>query len=247
MENFFWPVRLTSFDIDKDRRMSYSMILRLLQEAAGLELEEKDLSYSVLKERYHQVFLLVAAAIHIRRLPVYGEEVKAETWYHGPQGAKFARGMRLHAKDGVCVELGSHWALVDPETRRVIRPSRFACPEAMPPHPEELPVPVEKLHFLHKEKTESGKVCVGSRKVRYSDIDSNGHVNNAVYADLLCDFFPGGFSGHRFSDIRIDFRGEAREGEEIAIRAEQDGGTVWYEGEVEGRPCFLSAASLAPV
>lgn len=246
VENYILPVRLTSFDIAATRKMKYSMVLRLLQEAAGRQLEESGLSYSALRERYGMVFLLVAVSMRIHRMPDYGETVEAETWFCGLKGVKFARGLRIRSGGTVCVELGSQWVLADPDTHHILRPARFPKPEAMPVKPDDpLPVPVEKQRRGVLFGGETPVLCAGKRLVRYSDIDSNGHMNNAVYADIICDFFPNGFSGHAFSLLKIDFLGEAREGEIIGIRARQDGRSVCFEGRVEDRPCFVASAELA--
>lgn len=244
VENYILPVRLTSFDIGATRKMKYSLILRLLQEAAGRQLEEAGLDYATLRESYGMVFLLVAAALRIHRLPAYGETVEAETWFCGVEGVKFARGLRIHAGGKVCVELGSHWVLVDPDSHHILRPSRFPKPEAMPVKPNDpLPVAIEKQRpgSLFGDKSAPD---IGKRVVRYSDLDSNGHVNNAVYLDMLCDFFPDGFAGNAFSSIKIDFLGEAKENESIAIRACQEENRMQYEGRIGERLCFIASAEL---
>lgn len=244
VENYIMPVHLTSFDIGPTRKMKYSMILRLLQEAAGQQLEASGLDYTTLRETYGMVFLLVGAGMRIHRLPVYGEELEAETWFCGLDGVKFARGLRIRVGKELCVEAGSHWVLVNPDTHRLLRPSKFPKPEAMPVVNEPLPVSVERQRpgLLFGEYTKPCAGCAGKRTVRYSDIDSNGHVNNAVYLDMLCDFFPGGFSGHAFSSVNLDFLGEAKEGEMIGIRSRLEGNSVIYEGRIEGRPCFVASA-----
>lgn len=249
VENYILPVRLTSFDIGATRKMKYSMILRLLQEAAGRQLEEAGLGYTVLREEHKMVFLLVAVAARIHRLPVYGETVEAETWFCGLEGAKFTRGLRIRVNGEVCVELGSHWVLTNPDSHRILRPAGFPDSKAMPVKPNDpLPVPVGKQRpgLLFGEHTVAPCArCAGKRVARYSDIDSNGHVNNAVYVDMLCDFFPDGFDGHAFSSFNIDFLGEVKEKETIGIRAHHKDNCVLYEGRVDERPCFVASATLA--
>lgn len=244
VENYILPVRLTSFDIGATREMKYSMILRLLQESAGRQLEEVGLEYSVLRKTYGMVFLLVSAAVHIRRLPVYGETVEAETWLSGIKGARFVRGLRLHVGGQICVEVGSHWVLVDPDSHRILRPSRFQS--LMPAKPgAPLPVAVEKQHpglLFGEHALKDSVLQEEKRKVRYSDLDSNEHVNNAVYLDMLCDCFPGGFAGYAFSSIQIDFLREAKHNESIVIRACRKNEQADYEGQIDGRPCFVASA-----
>ena len=39
-------------------------------------------------------------------------------------------------------------------------------------------------------------VEVGVRRIVYSDLDYNGHMNNTRYPDMLCDFLPDGTVPH---------------------------------------------------
>lgn len=249
VENYILPVRLTSFDIGATRKMKYSMILRLLQESAGRQLEETGLEYSVLRETYGMVFLLVSAAVQIYRLPACGETVEAETWLSKIQGAKFARSLRLRVNGEICVEVGSLWVLVDPDSHHVLRPAHFQNLKEMPPQPGgPMPVIVEKQRpglLFGEHAIKDGVLHEKKRRVRYSDLDSNRHVNNAVYLDMLCDFFPGGFTGHMFSSIKIDLLREAKENEFIVIRACRKNQQVFYEGQIDQRPCFIATAQLA--
>lgn len=249
VENYILPVRLTSFDIGATRKMKYSMILRLLQESAGRQLEKTGLGYSVLRETYGMVFLLVSAAVQIHRLPACGETVEAETWLSGIQGAKFLRSLRLRVDGEICAEVGSHWVLVDPDSHHVLRPARFQALKERPPKPGgPSPILVEKQRpglLFGEHAIKDGVLHEGKRRVRYSDLDSNRHVNNAVYLDMLCDFFPGGFAGHAFSSIKIDLLREAKENEWIAIRACRKNEQVYYEGQIDGHPCFVATVQLA--
>ena len=77
---------------------------------------------------------------------------------------------------------------------------------------------------------------VGSRPVYYSDIDYNGHLNNAVYGDILCDFLPGGMFGKRILEAQVNYLSETRFGETLKLYAgEQDGETYLFGEHERGR------------
>jgi hypothetical protein len=68
-------------------------------------------------------------------------------------------------------------------------------------------------------------------------------MNNAVYADLICDYFPGGLGDRALEYFSITFAGEALEGVEIDIKAAKNslGGAV-YEGKLGDKRCFEAVA-----
>lgn len=234
-------IRLTSYDVGPARELKYSMILRLLQEAAGCQLEEAGLSYEFMRGR-GAVFLLTSVAVAIRSLPHTGETIRVETWFSGYSGVQYVRDMRITAPDGsLCAELESLWTTVDPQSHRIIRPSALPFPEAIPTGEGGVGAAAER-HIL-RDAGDPDLLDAGLREVRWSDIDCNGHMNNAVYADLICDYYPGGLGSRRLSDFSISFLGEAEPGDTIRIRtAEKPGGKTFFAGFIGGRRCFEAKA-----
>ena len=67
--------------------------------------------------------------------------------------------------------------------------------------------------FVHRER------------VRFSDRDGLGHVNNALYSTYLEEArlgILGGLSDFILARVEIDFRAELREGDEVVIRSRLD-------------------------
>ena len=67
--------------------------------------------------------------------------------------------------------------------------------------------------FVHRER------------VRFSDRDALGHVNNAVYSTYLEEArigVLGGLTGFILARVEIDFRAELRDPEEVEIRSRLD-------------------------
>ncbi len=84
---------------------------------------------------------------------------------------------------------------------------------------------MSEFPFVHKER------------VRFSDRDALGHVNNAVYSTYLEEArigVLGGLGDFILARVEIDFRAELREPEEIEVRSRLDRiGTksldLWHE------------------
>jgi acyl-CoA thioesterase FadM len=57
---------------------------------------------------------------------------------------------------------------------------------------------------------------VGERKIVYSDIDYNGHMNNTHYPDMLCDFVPD-ILRKRVTGMIVSYRHEAAFGHTLRV------------------------------
>lgn len=229
--------RITSYDVGPSRTLKPSSILRIMQEAAGRHLEQDGLSYEYMRDK-GIVFLLVKQAVTVTALPHCDEDITVETWFERTQGVKFVRNLRFFDASGnILIEAATLWIIADPVTHRILRPSAF--PFEMPADGVKINVDFSRI-TVPETATEAGL-----RPVRWSDIDCNSHMNNAVYADLVCDYFPGGLGDKEFSYFQIDFEGEAALGDEISIKtATDEKGRAIVEGTIGTRRCFLATAAV---
>ena len=76
------------------------------------------------------------------------------------------------------------------------------------------------------------------RKVRFSEIDSNNHVNNSKYADFALDCLPEEYYQKDFTDIRINYATEMRLGETIGLYANFSDGKICVTGKHADDVCF---------
>lgn len=237
-------LRITSYDVGPSRTLKPSSMLRIMQEVAGRHLEQDGLTYEFMRSK-GIVFLLVKQAVKVSKLPRCEDDITAETWFESTKGAKFVRNMRFLGNQGeILIEAATLWIIADPRTHRILRPGAF--PFKMPPVGGDT-VNVEISRIILPDTARDK----GIRAVRWSDIDCNNHMNNAVYADIICDYFPvasmerGASVNMELRNFQIDFNGEAALGDEISIKtaADAQGGAV-FEGTIEGRRCFMASASL---
>lgn len=235
-ERYSLPVRITSYDVGASKTLKPSSILKFMQEAGCRHLDSAGFTYEVMR-RKGIVFLIVKMAAEIDSLPRYDDEIAVETRFLKTDGAKFVRSFRFFNKDGKpIINASTLWIIADPETHRILRPSAF--PGTIPQGAGEEPSVAFSRIVLPDSAEESG-----TRTVRWSDIDFNGHMNNAVYADVICDFFPGGFGGRQLHRFQIDFDGEAVLGDEISIRtAVNEDGAALFEGKIGAKRCFKALA-----
>lgn len=236
---FFMKMRVTSYDVGPTRTLKPSALMKLMQEVAGRHLAQDGLTYEYMRER-GIVFLLVRLAATISRMPCCDEEITVETWFERTEGVRFIRDIRFCDEKGeVFAEIATHWIIADPHTHKILRPSAF--PFNMPAFGgETVKAIVSKIQVPDILQE------AGTRIVRWSDIDCNNHMNNAVYADLLCDYYPGGLGRRELSFFQIDFDGETALGDKINIKTATDpNGCAMITGTVNTHKCFTAGCAGA--
>ncbi len=217
---FFYRKFIFRFgDCDSNKNASLYCVLKLLSELAGEDYERRGLGYELLRGK-GQALLLSRVRLSFASMPVHLDSVVACTWERMVKGPFFLREYEIKSEDGrLLVSGSSQWFLVDIISREVLRPSlltgdvrqtdlrKSACPDC------------EKL-----KKTEELPV-LGLRPVYFSDLDGNGHVNNAVYGKIAVDFLPEVLTQRQIKDFSINYFMETKPGETLIIRgAEKEKG-----------------------
>lgn len=228
--------RLVFYDCDRHKNAKLSSLLKYVSELAGRDYTEKGLSHEHLWEE-GWVFLVSRMTFKLHRMPVYKEQLRLRTWEHGKQGAQFLRFAEMLDEAGnVLVDAQTAWLLCDPVTRRIVRPSRFTEGQLQRMDLDVAAPEPGKLAF-----TCTPENLLGERPVRYTDLDANGHVYNAVYADIASDFAPSSLFEGVLKEFHINFVSEAKDGDTLQIHGAQEGNGVLVCGEIEGRRCFETA------
>jgi len=230
---FKWKKRLCSYDFDRDKGLKASACLRLMQEAGVRHLTAAGLGYEAL---YAQggVFVLTRLGLKMMKKPALESAVCIHTWTRRTKGVQYFRNFQFTNDAGeVIIEAGAYWVLVDTENRRVLRPGSIDLPMAY--MADETVASVDPPKLIAPDDL----LAAGVRVVRYSDLDYNGHVNNAVYADMVCDVL-----GRNVSEMTLVFAGEALRDDEIALQTAKYGDGIFVRG-IHGRGhCFDAQCKL---
>lgn len=187
-----------------------SQVLRYTQECATLQHEKNPPTVEDLRKD-HKAFILSKIFVDMLR-PLHSQEhIDTYCWLAPFKGNSLFRYSQLFRGDEEVCRTAALWALVDTQTRRLLRPTDadFGFGFADP-----LPIEIPRLHFPRELPFET----VGERRVCYSDIDVNRHMNNTVYPDMLLDFLPPEvLEGTRVTKMTLSFMAEAPYGETIRI------------------------------
>ncbi len=172
---------VTERECDANRRMMPGAFLRRVQQIATDQCTALGLTDEVYG-RTHTAFLLAKQVSEFYVPAQPGQHVRLTTRPSPEQRAVYNRYTELRAQDGtlLCAS-DSRWVLVDTQTRRILR----GTPEGFP---DVFPEPCEKTLDLSVQKA-AAEPC-GTQTALYTRCDRNGHLNNTVYADIVCDAVP---------------------------------------------------------
>ncbi len=236
-DGYFRQEELTFWDCDREKRVRIAAILSKLGAFAGYDYDARGLTHEVLWAS-REVFLLSRAALRIHDCPRARDLLDITTWENGAKGAHMQRVYEMAGQDGrIHVSCKTDWILVDPLTRKILRPSSFTakpftvCPKEIDcPEPQKITLPKDGLENL------------GSRQVRWSDLDGNGHLFSGNYGDIIWDALPEDLQVRIPHTFYINYSREAGLGDVLQLWGFRDGGDYRMEGIGPNGTCFAALA-----
>ena len=156
-----------------------------------------------------------------------------------PAGAQFIRHNEMQDAEGnLLLEAETAWMLVDTDQHQILRPAEFIG-DLRYTEADASPIARRRLTAPPVQK-------VGERAIRFSELDVNDHLNNAVYADICMDFLPETeLRTCETAAFYIHFRREARCGDVLQIeRGEYEPGSYYLRAEKPEGCCFEAALRL---
>ena len=226
---------LVFWDCDREKRMRVAAILSKMAAFAGYDYDARGLTHEMLYDR-REVFLLSRIAVRIHDCPHARDVLTITTWENGAKAAHMQRVFEMADQTGrLCVSAKSDWILVDPITRKILRPSAFTakplttCDKAIDcPEPKKIVLPHEGLEDL------------GVRRVRWSDLDGNGHLFSGNYGDIVWDALPTDLQTQVPREFYINYSKEATLDEALALKGFREGETYRVEGLGPEGTCFTA-------
>lgn len=220
-------------DCDASGRLRVGTLLSLLASTAGHDFDARGLNCRKLYE-IRQVFLLSRIGLRIHRRPAVEDVLTVTTWENGTRAAHVQRNYELVDQNNVlCVSAKSDWIIVDPESRKILRPLSFTG-KALTVCPKEIDAPDTRKIVLPKE----GLSALGSHTVEYSDLDFNGHVYSGNYGDILWNALPRGLQNAPLRELQINYSREATLGETMYLYGVRDGNVLTAGARCGEEHCF---------
>ena len=206
---------------DYNNILKPSYITRYMQETAWNALKNLG-PYPEYLTNNNLAFILSKICFNYYEEIYEDDTIKAETWALPPKMMIFPRNYRIYKNDKIAVEAVSAWVLVDTKNKNIIRPDAYkdvftAYDE------EELDFSVQRRIKMPEDMNDYNNYT--EYKVRYSDIDTNFHMNNAAYIDVICDNLYSGTDiiskeselKKKVRSLELHYNGEARFAQTIGI------------------------------
>jgi acyl-ACP thioesterase len=174
-----------------------------LQQAAGEHAEALGVGSEHLT---HDALFWVLTSLFIRvdRAPRGGENVEIDTWPSQRPRQLYQRDFRIRDEGGAeIVAATSSWALIDQTSRKAVRGPAWIAPLIHVDATRAAVFPDRSPPRLAHDE----RACEVTP--RWSDLDINGHVNNANLIGWLLEVFEADWlTGHALSALHIVFRAE---------------------------------------
>jgi len=210
--------------------MSLHTLFHYLQECAYLNALSNGFGYEFL-EKENAYWVLTRVKVEMDEFPKWNDKIQIKTWPRSVEGL-FAVRDYLVLRDGQ--ELGrvsSYWMVISKATRRPLRIDGFNFVD------EEFETQKAIESKLEKIETKGDFNLIDNRKVYSSDIDVNGHVNNATYVRWILDASQAS-PEKRIKVFEINFIKELLFGDEFS---------VWVSNEEKNEIIIIKNSNLKDV
>lgn len=228
-------------DCDRNKQVRIGTLLSILSIWGGYDYDARGLTHEKLTELGH-VFLMSRAAMKIHRRPVNGEVLTVDTWEDGCRGPHFRRVYRISDDAGtLCVSGKSDWLLVNPVSRKILRPVSFTARRIPASCGQEIDCPEPKKIRMPSDAPDE----LGNRPVYWSDLDGNGHLFSGNYGDIVWDFLPDDLQARPVDTFSINYHKEVTLGDSIRLSGHRADNTYLMEGHGSAELCFTAECVFA--
>lgn len=201
--------------VDRFGRLRLSRLLLMAQQVAGEHSSTMGLTYEELARR-GLFWAVIRNRVQISRLPREGETVHTQTWPMPTTRTAYPRSTVAYDSEGnELFRTVSLWILMSFDSREMVLPGKSGVTVEGTLRGLELAAPRALAVKPLNNQLE--------RTVRFTDLDRNGHMNNARYLDWIDDLLPSSFhQDHSVADVTMCYINEAREGQPLSVGWDTD-------------------------
>ncbi len=214
---------IQSHHIGPDFEVSLQYLLGCMQTTADLHVDSHRLGWKDLHAK-GCFWAIYRMGLRINRLPRKYDHITVRTWANPPQGIFQPRSFEVVDQQGdVYLYAQSLWIILDDKSFQPITIESVMDTDVVSLLGGDHSFPIPLKVPLAKGETVFPAV---TRNVLYSDIDTNLHVNNTVYARWVLDSIPAEFlQSHRLSEMILNYVQQAHLGDtyDVAMTSMSEG------------------------
>ncbi len=178
-------------------------ILRMTADIAVEDYKQRGMSREFLKDKGFAI-LVSRLAFRFHKPPVENQQVEFITWEEKPEPLQLSRCYKIvDAENNILVSGKSYWLVVDLNARRIIPTAKFTLRE-----PEKIVSDMDCQKPAKISEPENMELW-DSRKIKFSDLDTNGHTTNSRYGAFIEDALPEAYRNRMPVDFRLNYSKEA--------------------------------------
>lgn len=227
-------------DFDFKEKIKPSAIMEYFQDMATVHASEIGIGYEEMKAK-NLCWVLNRLSAVIYKNPLVGEEIILTTFPHKPGVVDAVRDYYIFSSAGENLIRGtSRWCVLDISNKAIRRcaplfdysDDRYNPEYAVSDGNAQLP-------DLYSVLGESLAPFCGQANI--TDLDRNGHVNNARYGDIIinsCDY--GYYASHNIKSFDINFLTEMKIGNKYCVNMKMCENETFFEasGDTKRNPIF---------
>ncbi len=212
--------------------MKSGALARLLEETASYDMDRRGFSGKEMKKK-GLLWILISREVRTTGLPKAGTELKICTWMYGKKHGLYLRYFLIKDKEeNTIAEVSDMWGLMESDSRKLDLKTELDTGDEDVQRPDLKMVPslrVKFPEFTHKI----------IKVISKTEIDGNGHVNNAIYLDWAEEVLvENSLKNIELVHLWIFYEKELLEGEIAEIEFTKFGNTLYMKGSTEDETAF---------
>lgn len=230
---------ISCYEADANMNLRPTALLDWMQEAAGRNAADLGFGYEEMISG-NTAWVLSRIRVNFHNYPKWRESVTLKTWHKGANRIFYLRDFILENLDGEkLVSATTSWLIIDLASRRMVRDKNLA--ENFDNSEMGFAIEEQAEKVVLPKDTEPE--LVHTHKVVWSDIDTNGHVNNVKYVVWAMDVLDYELAnGRPLKELLVNYDSEVMPGQDVELyRArcvEEDDIVRYVVGKVAGKVCF---------
>ena len=230
---------VSCYEANANHFLKPAAMLDMMQEAAGRDAENLGFGYEDMISS-NTAWVLSRVKVIFHNYPKWRDKINLKTWHKGANRIFYLRDFLLEDFSGnTLVSATTSWVIIDLSSRRMVRNSDLAENFDNVGMGYAIEEQAEKVTLPRGNEPE----LVYTHKVVWSDIDTNGHVNNVKYVVWALDALEYEFvKENKVKELLVNFDSEVLPGQSVdlyRVMEKTDEGTIFYiQGKVEGKSSF---------
>ena len=215
-----YKFKVKSYHTDQNGKLTLPSLFHLLQECAWDNARANNFGFEDL-EKQNAFWVLSKIYLEINQYPNWKDEISIKTWPKGVDGLFAIRDFQISLNGEVVGNVTSYWMILDKTSARPKRLNEFNFIHENFLNESAIDHPIGKLETPTEIKE------IEHRKVYYSDLDVNKHVNNGTYVRWILDSY---FSENNelIKRFEINFLQELKLNDNFSIQVRKEPAQVFY-------------------